>query len=76
MRDEGLIEALSRGVYLSALPLPAYPDIAAVFMRAPRAVLWMALPAGVTVPKIAYPRIERFSMSQESLSAVPSGKTS
>lgn len=40
MRDAGLIEPLSRGVYhLSAMPLPSYPDIAAVFRRAPRAVL-------------------------------------
>lgn len=89
MRDEGLAEALSRGVYhLSALPLPAYPDVAAVFKRAPRAVLCLvsalafheigtqipravqlALPAGVKAPKIAYPRIERFTMSASSIAA-------
>lgn len=40
MRDSGLVEPLSRGVFhLSALPLPAYPDVAAVLRRVPRAVL-------------------------------------
>ena len=40
MRDEGLIEAYSRGVYhLTSMPLPAHPDVAAVFRRYPRAVL-------------------------------------
>lgn len=40
MRDAGLVESLSRGVHhLSALPLPAYPSVAAVMRRAPRAVL-------------------------------------
>jgi len=87
MRDVGLVEALSRGVYhLSALPLPAYPDIAAVFKRAPKAVLCLvsalayheigtqippavqiALPMGIKVPKITYPRIERFTMSPKTL---------
>lgn len=40
MRDRGLVEPLTRGVYhLTALPLPAYPDVAAVSMRVPHAVL-------------------------------------
>jgi predicted transcriptional regulator of viral defense system len=40
MRDAGFVEPLSRGVYhLSALPLPAYPSVAAVPRRVPRAVL-------------------------------------
>lgn len=89
MRDTGLIEPLSRGVYhLSAMPLPAYPDIAAVFRRAPRAVLCLvsalayheigtqipsavqiALPAGVKAPRIGNPRIERFTMGDDSISA-------
>ena len=89
MRDTGLVESLSRGVYhLSALPLPAYPSVAAVMRRAPRAVLCLvsaleyhgigtqipaavqiALPTGVKAPRIAYPRIERFSMSPEAIAA-------
>jgi predicted transcriptional regulator of viral defense system len=89
MRDEGLVETLSRGVHhLSAMPLPAYPDIAAVFRRTPRAVLCLvsaldfheigtqipravqiALPAGVKAPRIGYPRIERFTMSEVSIVA-------
>jgi predicted transcriptional regulator of viral defense system len=89
MRGEGLIEQLSRGVYhLSALPLPAYPDVAAVFKRTPRAVLCLvsalayheigtqipsavqiALRPGVKAPRIGYPRIERFTMSADSISA-------
>lgn len=40
MRDHGLIERRSRGVHhLVSMPLPAYPDIAAVFTRYPHAVL-------------------------------------
>jgi len=40
MRDTGLVEPLSPGVYhLAALPLPTYPSVAAVLRRAPRAVL-------------------------------------
>jgi predicted transcriptional regulator of viral defense system len=89
MRDAGLVEPLSRGVYhLSALPLPAYPSVAAVMRRVPRAVLCLvsaleyhgigtqipsavqiALPRGVKAPRIAYPRIERFSMSAEAIAA-------
>ena len=88
MREVGLVEPLSRGVYhLAALPLPAYPDVAAVLRRAPHAVLCLvsalqfheigtqipaavqiALPTGVKAPRIAYPRIERFSMSPEAIS--------
>lgn len=89
MRDEGLIEPLSRGVYhLAAMPLPAYPDVAAVFRRTPGAVLCLvsalayheigtqiptavqiALPPGVKAPRIEYPRIERFTMGGDSISA-------
>ncbi len=88
MREAGLVEPLSRGVYhLAALPLPAYPDVAAVLRRTPHAVLCLvsalqfheigtqipaavqiALPTGVKAPRIAYPRIERFSMSPEAIS--------
>lgn len=40
MRDAGLLEPLSRGVYhLASHRLPARPDVAAVMRRAPRAVL-------------------------------------
>jgi predicted transcriptional regulator of viral defense system len=89
MRDAGLVESLSRGVYhLAASPLPAYPSVAAVLRRVPRAVLCLvsaleyhgigtqipaavqiALPRGVKAPRIAYPRIERFSMSAEAMAA-------
>jgi len=89
MREAGLVESLSRGVYhLAALPLPAYPDVAAVLRRAPHAVLCLvsalqfheigtqipgavqiALSTGVKAPRIAYPRIERFSMSAEAMAA-------
>ena len=66
------------------MPLPAYPGVAAVMRRVPRAVLCLvsaleflgigtqipagvqiALPTGVKAPRIAYPRIEPFSMSAE-----------
>ena len=89
MRDEGLLEPLSRGVHhLVAMPLPPYPDVAAVMKRVPRAVLCLvsaleyheigtqipkavqiALPSGVKKPRIAYPKIEIFTMSSESLAA-------
>lgn len=40
MRDLGLIEILSRGVYhLASHPLPAKPDVTAVMRRTPKAVL-------------------------------------
>jgi predicted transcriptional regulator of viral defense system len=40
MRDAGLLEVLSRGVYhLTALELPAKPDVVAVVRRVPRAVV-------------------------------------
>ena len=40
MRDQGLLERLSRGVYhLASLPLPHQPDVAAVMQRIPNAVL-------------------------------------
>ena len=40
MRDQGLLESLSRGVYhLTSLPLPARPDVAAVARRAPNAII-------------------------------------
>jgi predicted transcriptional regulator of viral defense system len=40
MRDQGLLERLSRGVYhLTSHPLPARPDVAAVMRRVPNATL-------------------------------------
>ena len=40
MRDEGLLEQLSRGVYhLAALPLPEQPDVVAVMQRVPNGVV-------------------------------------
>ena len=40
MRDQGLLERLSRGVYhLASSPLPARPDVTAVMQRVPSAVL-------------------------------------
>ncbi len=40
MRDQGLLEWLSRGVYhLTSHPLPARPDVAAVMRRVPNATL-------------------------------------
>lgn len=40
MRDEGLLECLSRGVYhLASHPLPSQPDVAAVARRVPGAIL-------------------------------------
>jgi len=40
MRDEGLLEQLSRGVYhLAALPLPEQPDVVAVMQRVPNGVI-------------------------------------
>jgi predicted transcriptional regulator of viral defense system len=40
MRDNGLLEPLSRGVFvLASSPLPSSPDVAAVLRRAPKAVL-------------------------------------
>src|SRR5665811_545091 len=40
MRDNGLLVALSRGVYhLASHNLPANPDVAAIMLRVPRAVL-------------------------------------
>ncbi|MHB0867733.1 MAG: type IV toxin-antitoxin system AbiEi family antitoxin domain-containing protein [Thermoleophilia bacterium] len=43
MRDNGLLVALSRGVYhLTSLKLPAKPDVAAIMLRVPRAVLCLA----------------------------------
>lgn len=40
MRDNGLLVALSRGVYhLASRKLPAKPDVAAISLRVPRAVL-------------------------------------
>jgi predicted transcriptional regulator of viral defense system len=89
MRDEGLLERLSRGVYhLSSLPLPPQPDVAAVMRRVPNAVLCLvsalefheigtqipsevqiALPQGVKSPRIDYPRVRVFRMSDTSLRA-------
>lgn len=43
MRDEGLLERLSRGVYhLASHPLPPQPDVAAVMRRVPNATLCLA----------------------------------
>lgn len=40
MRDSGMLEPLSRGVFaLASAPLPEYPDIVAVARRVPRAVV-------------------------------------
>ena len=40
MRDHGLLEQLSRGVYhLAALPLPEQPDVVAVMQRVPNGVV-------------------------------------
>ncbi len=40
MRDEGLLERLSRGVYhLASHPLPPQPDVTAVMQRVPTAIL-------------------------------------
>ncbi|GMQ81849.1 MAG: type IV toxin-antitoxin system AbiEi family antitoxin domain-containing protein [Rhodothermia bacterium] len=40
MRDSGLLERLSRGVYhLSSQPLPSKPDVTAVMRRTPTAIL-------------------------------------
>lgn len=40
MRDQGMLEELSRGVYvLASAPLPSNPDVAAVMKRVPQAVL-------------------------------------
>ncbi len=87
MRDEGLLERLSRGVYsLSSLPLPPQPDVAAVARRVPEAILCLvsaldfhgvgtqipaevqiALPRGTKAPRIDYPRVRVFHMSEASL---------
>ncbi|NLT35554.1 MAG: transcriptional regulator [Gaiellales bacterium] len=65
MRDENLLEPLSRGVYhLSALPLPPQPDVIAVAQRVPDAVLCLIsaldfYEVGTQVPaevQIALPR--------------------
>ena len=41
MRDEGLVEAVSRGLYrLADLPDLSSPDLVTVAARAPRAVVW------------------------------------
>lgn len=40
MRDQGLLERLSRGVYhLTSHPLPARPDVTAVIRRVPNAIV-------------------------------------
>jgi len=40
MRDHGMLESLSRGVFvLASAPLPSSPDVAAVMRRVPKAVL-------------------------------------
>lgn len=89
MRDEGLLERLSRGVFhLSSHPLPPQPDVAAVAQRIPGATLCLvsaldfhevgtqipaevqiALPRGTKAPRIDYPRVRVFHMSEASLTA-------
>jgi predicted transcriptional regulator of viral defense system len=68
MRDNGLLEPLSRGVYvLASFPLPASPDIAAVLRRVPKAVLCLVSALayheiGTQIPnavQIALPRSTR-----------------
>src|SRR5450756_3195610 len=68
MRDRGLLEPLSRGVYhLNSHELPAKPDVAAVMRRAPRAVLCLVSAldlheVGTQIPaevQIALPRAVR-----------------
>lgn len=68
MRDKGLLDAVSRGVFhLSAAPLPDYPDVAAVMRRVPRAVLCLVSALsyheiGTQIPhavQIALPRTVR-----------------
>lgn len=96
MRDEGLLERLSAGVYhLSSTPLPAQPDVAAVARRVPNGVLCLlsaldfhgvgtqipaevqiALPHNTKAPRIDYPRIRVFHMSEASLTAGVESTTS
>lgn len=84
MRDRGAIETLTRGIFaLASAPSPGNPDVAAVMLRVPRAVLCLvsaleyhhigtqvpgavqiALPRSVRPPKIDYPRIQVFNMSE------------
>jgi predicted transcriptional regulator of viral defense system len=99
MRDQGVLERLSRGVYhLAALPLPEKPDVVAVVRRVPNGVVSLvsaldlyglttqiphavdiALEWGVKRPRIDYPPIRVFRMSQASFQAgvvqVPIGAT-
>ena len=89
MRDNGKLEALSRGVFvLASAPLPESPDVAAVMRRIPRAILCLvsaleyhgigtqipnavqiALPRNVRPPKIGYPRVQVFNMSDATFRA-------
>lgn len=68
MRDHGLLEELSRGVFqLASAPLPDYPDVAAVMLRVPDAVLCLVSAlayheVGTQIPhavQIALPRTKR-----------------
>lgn len=88
MRDQGLLEELSRGVFhLAASPLPESVDVAAVMQRVPGAVLCLvsalefheigtqipnavqiALPRSVRTPRLAYPTVQVFHMSEAALS--------
>jgi predicted transcriptional regulator of viral defense system len=48
MRDEGILERLSRGVYhLTSHPLPAHPDVAAVVKRVPNAIVCLVSALGL-----------------------------
>ncbi len=89
MRDHGLLEKLSRGVFhLASAPLPQSVDVAAVMQRVPEAVLCLvsalahheigtqiphavqiALPREVRTPRLGYPLVQVFHMSEAALSA-------
>ena len=65
MRDQGLLEQLSRGVFhLAALPLPVNPDVVAVVQRVPHGVISLVSaldPHGLTtqIPQTVDVAIER-----------------
>ena len=89
MRDHGLLEQMSRGVFhLAEAPLPGSFDIPAVMQRVPEGVLCLvsaldyhgigtqipravhiALPRETRAPRLDYPPIRVFHMSEPALSA-------
>jgi len=89
MRDHGLLEQMSRGVFhLAEAPLPGSFDISAVMQRVPEGVLCLvsaldyhgigtqipravhiALPRETRAPRLDYPPIRVFHMSEPALSA-------